>query len=178
MGLKGLPQAFEGGQSATPRPADPAVHQQQYGHLRIATPGEDVAQAFFQEPGPRGLEAGVAQPVLVDLLAGSVASILEPVVAGAGQRQARDQRQLSRDPAGQVRASLPGGSGLPFQPSLSPARDAAATGPGDDALQAPSRADLAHGKQFSWLRVGANQVAKSMTCNQHGLPLFDSIRLC
>ena len=64
----------------------------------------------------------------------------------AGQRQAGDQWQLPCNPAGQVRAPLPGRSGIPFQPSLSPARDAAATGAGDDALQAPSRACSAHGE--------------------------------
>ena len=34
------------------------------------------------------------------------------------QRQTRHQRQLPRDPAGQVRAPLPGRSGLPFQPPI------------------------------------------------------------
>ena len=38
--------------------------------------------------------------------------------------------------------------------------------------------DPSHRLAATWLNFSANQVAKSMTCNQHGLPLFDSIRLC
>jgi hypothetical protein len=44
------------------------------------------------------------------------------------------------------------------QPPVPPARDAAATGARDDAVQTASRADLAHGEQFSWLRMSPDQV--------------------
>lgn len=64
--LEGLRQALERRQPAAPRPADPAVHQQQHRHLRAPTPGNDVAQTFLQTPGARGLEAGVTQPMQID----------------------------------------------------------------------------------------------------------------
>ena len=51
--------------------------------------------------------------------------------------------------------------GLPLQPPFSPAREAAATGAGHDAVQATLRADSAHGIQFSWLRNSPHQVGCS-----------------
>jgi len=73
-----------------------------------------------------------------------------------------DQRQRPRDPAGHVCAALSGGSRVSLQASMSPARDAAATGARHEALQAMPRADLALGEQFSWLRFGADQERISM----------------
>jgi hypothetical protein len=55
------------------------------------------------------------------------------------------------------------------QPPVSPARDAAATGARDDAVQTASRADLAHGEQFSWLRMSPNQVrVRGVSAGQEG----------
>ena len=80
------------------------------------------------------------------------------------RRQARPRRRLrppevSSDHA--IRqgnyAPLPRGSGLLFQAPIGSACNTAATGPGDDALQASSRADSEHGEQYSRLRLRANQ---------------------
>jgi len=84
--LEGLGQTLEGRQPAAPRPTDPAVHQQQYRHMVVATPRQDVAQAFLQSPGTRSLQARVPQPVQIDLALVPVAGVLEPVIARALER--------------------------------------------------------------------------------------------
>lgn len=71
---------------------------------------------------------------------------------------------LPRHPPGQVRAAPPGRSSLPCQPAFSTARDAAASGPRHDSVQAPSGAVLADGQLFSWLRVGADPDSGNGSC--------------
>jgi len=58
-------------------------------------------------------------------------------------------------------AALSGGSRVSFQPSVSPARDDAATGARHEAVQAVPRTDLTLGEQFSWLRFGAISISDS-----------------
>ena len=63
-------------------------------------------------------------------------------------RQTDDQRLPPRDAAGQIRAALSGRGSLLLQPSVSPRRDAAATGKHNGAVQALDRANIACRRQF------------------------------
>ena len=87
VGLKRLRQPLEWHQAGASAPAEPALHQQHHRHLRQVAPGQDVAQRLLDLPSPRGAAARHAQPVQIDLGAGPVGGVLEPVEARALERR-------------------------------------------------------------------------------------------
>ncbi|UIE42369.1 hypothetical protein FICKIIDM_01473 [Xanthomonas citri pv. punicae] len=99
------------------------------------------------------------------------------VNVGAWQPQTRHQRRLPRHRAKQICETLSGRSGLPIQSQIPPARNAATTRHGDDALQALSGAGFAHGGQFSWLRDRANQDIFNLSISTYFPKIIEPVRI-